>query len=377
MKKTFLISTIVAAFAPGCANQQQTLPLVEKSAFDTVIDGQPVSLYTLKSKQGLVAQVTNYGLRVVSLWAPDKNGKYEDVVIGYANINEYVHNKGERFLGCIVGRYANRVAQGKFSLDGKAYQLPQNNGANALHGGLKGLDGVVWKVDNVSSNAIQFSYTSPDGDEGFPGTLSLVVDYTLTDENSLQITYHATTDKPTVVNLSNHSFFNLKGEGNDVTDHVLQINAGHITPVDASLIPTGEIASVEGTPLDFRTPTVIGARINNDDTQLKHGGGYDHNWIIDHKTAGDVTLAAALYEPESGRVMEVYTDQPGIQFYAGNFFDGKGIGKHGKPIAYRESLALETQKFPDSPNHANFPSTRLNPGEVYTQTCIYKFLVKK
>lgn len=350
--------------------------LLEKTSFEKEVDGKPVSLYTLDSGNGLIVQVTNFGLRVVSIWTPDKNGKYADVAIGYENIDRYLDNPGERFIGPVVGRYANRIAKGKFTLDGKEYQLPINNNGQTLHGGLKGLDLRVWNVDKATDKSIDFSYVSPDGEEGFPGTLTIHVNYSVTADNEFKITYKANTDKPTVVNLSNHAFFNLKGEaGGTITDHILTIKASNTTPVDNVLIPTGEIAPVESTPFDFRQATVIGDRINNENPQLKNGQGYDHNWVLD-KTTDGVEHIVTLYEPQSGRTMEVYTDQPGIQFYSGNFFDGKTNGKYGKPIKYREALALETQKFPDSPNHENFPSTRLNPDETYTHTCIYKFGVK-
>lgn len=379
MKITNIICTAAVAALCACTGQQKQsdIQLLDKSAFETTVEGKPVSLYTLDSGNGLTIQVTNFGLRVVSIWAPDKNGKYADVAIGYENIDRYINNQGERFLGCVVGRYANRIANGKFEIDGTEYQLPINNNGQTLHGGLTGIDMVAWDVDKVSTNSIAFSLLSPDGSDGFPGNLKINVEYTLSPENEFIIKYKATTDKPTVVNLSNHAFFNLKGEAaGTITDHILTINASATTPVNEVLIPTGEIAPVNGTPFDFRRATVIGQRIDQDNEQLKNGLGYDHNWAIDKKTEGEVELAVTLYEPQSGRVMEVFTDQPGVQFYSGNFFDGKTNGKYGKPIAYREALALETQKFPDSPNHPNFPSTRLNPGETYTQTCIYKFSVR-
>lgn len=373
--KLICAGTLLALMA--CNEQPKSdITLLDKSAFETTFEGKPVSLYTLNSGNGLTIQVTNLGLRVVSIWTPDKNGKYADVAIGYENIDRYIHNKGERFLGPVVGRYANRIANGKFSIDGNEYQLPINNNGQTLHGGLKGIDMVAWDVDKVTDNSISFSHTSPDGSDGFPGNLKINVDYTLSPDNEFIIKYKATTDKPTVVNLSNHAFFNLKGEANGtITDHIITINAGHTTPVNDVLIPTGEIAPVDGTPFDFRKATAIGERINQDNEQLKNGLGYDHNWVLDKKKQG-IELAVTVYEPASGRVMDVFTDQPGVQFYSGNFFDGKTNGKYGKPIAFREALALETQKFPDSPNHANFPSTRLNPGETYTQTCIYKFSTK-
>lgn len=356
---------------------QEKIHLFDVKDFDATVDNKPVSIYTLDSGNGLIMQVTNFGGRVVSLWAPDKNGEYEDVVLGYESIDRYLNNTGERFLGTVVGRYANRIANGKFDIDGVTYTLPQNNGPNCLHGGLKGVDSVVWDVDNVSKNEIELSYISPDGDEGFPGTLNIKMIYTLTPDNEFKITYEATTDKPTHVNFSHHSYFNLKGEGNGTAmDSILTINADRTIPIDEVCIPIGEMPSVEGTPFDFRTPTVIGERIDNDDLQLKNGAGYDHSWVINKKTEKDTEWAATVYEPISGRVMEVWTDQPGIQFYSSNWFDGKTKGKYGKTHNRRESIALEVQKFPDTPNQPNFPSSRLNPGEVYTQTCIYKFKVK-
>jgi aldose 1-epimerase len=372
--KSLIYSIVILCFA-ACA-AKDALPLLDKAAFETTVDGKQTSLYTLKSGNGVIIQVTNFGARVISIWTPDKNGKYEDIAIGYENIDRYINNTGERFLGCVVGRYANRIAKGQFVIDSVKYQLPINNNGQTLHGGLKGLDMVAWDVNEASDSEIKFSYTSADGDDGFPGNLKIDMTYSLTPQNEFRITYKAVTDKPTVVNLSNHAFFNLKGESNGtVTDNILTINASYTTPVDSVLIPSGEIAPVDGTPFDFRKATVIGERIDVDNQQLKNGLGYDHNWVLDNKT-GQAALAATLYEPVSGRVLEVWTDQPGIQFYSGNFFDGTHNGKHGKPIAFREALALETQKFPDSPNYPNFPSTRLNPGETYTQICIYKFLIK-
>lgn len=376
--KTFIYLSLLMCLLSCNKQPAQELPLFKKSAFNTEIEGKQISLYTLKSTSGLTMQVTNLGARVVSLWVPDKNGKFEDIVLGYESIDRYILNKGERFLGPVVGRYANRIAKGQFELDGTTYQLPINNNGQALHGGLKGLDMVVWNVDKVTDNEIQMSYVSPDGEEGFPGTMKLSLTYVLTPENEFKITYAATTDKATVINLSHHGLFNLKGEGNGtITDHILTINASNTTPVDSVLIPSGEIASVEGTPFDFRKPTVIGERINTENEQLKNGAGYDHNWVIDRKTDKDVEFVASVYEPVSGRKMEVWSDQPGVQFYSGNFFDGTVSGKYGKPLKYREAFALETQHFPDSPNHPNFPTTRLNPEETYTQTCIYKFSINK
>ena len=376
MKKKALFIFALVALLVSCKQEEPKVKLLEKSAFEKEIDGKQVSLYTLDSGHGLIVQVTNFGLRVVSIWTPDKAGTYSDVAVGFGNIDSYANYTGERFIGPIVGRFANRIANGQFSIDGVSYQLPINNNGQTLHGGLKGLDMVVWNVDKASDKSITFSYVSPDGDDGFPGTVDLHVTYSVTDNNEFKIDYSATTDKPTVINLSNHAFFNLKGESaGTITDNILTINASHFIPVDTVLIPTGEIALVENTPFDFRKPAAIGARINEDNIQLKNGEGYDVNWVIDKKGEG-VELIASLYEPQSGRFMEVFTDQPGLQFYSGNFFDGKTKDKYGNPIKYREALALETQKFPDSPNQPNFPSTRLNPGEKYTHSTVYKFSVK-
>lgn len=325
----------------------------------------------------MTLQVTNYGGHVVSLWVPDKNGHFDDIVLGHNTLKEYIDYEGERFIGCVVGRYANRIANGQFYIDSIRYNVPQNNNGQSLHGGLKGLDQVIWDVDSVTPNKIYLSYTSPDGEEGYPGTLKLNMDYSLTDDNEFIIQYHATTDKPTVINLSHHGFFNLKGEGRgSINDHLLTIYADSITPVNNVLIPTGQLMAVEGTPFDFRKATAIGKRVDTDNEQLKNANGYDHNWVLDRKSAYDIELAASVYEPSSGRYLEVFTDQPGLQFYGGNFFNGSGKGKYSPTIDYREALALETQKFPDSPNQPNFPSARLNPDETYRHTCIYKFSVK-
>lgn len=388
------------------------LKLINNEDFNAEVDGKRVALYTLTAGD-LTMQVTNYGARVVSLWAPDRDGAYEDVVLGYEHIDRYVHNCGERFLGAVVGRYANRIAGGRFDLDGMVYSLPQNNNGQTLHGGVKGVDRVVWEVKSATAHKLVLCYVAKDGEEGFPGNLSIEMTYELTPQNEFKVTYLATTDAPTVVNLSHHSFFNLMGEGRGtITDHILTIHGDYIIPVNSVLIPTGEMASVEGTPFDFREPHVIGERIEVENEQLKMGAGYDHCWVLSRPAewgtgerpteegtgdcpteggagerptdggAGDcptdeVALAATLWEPGSGRYMEVFTDQPGIQFYCGNFFDyGSSNGKYGRPLKYRESLALETQKFPDSPNHPHFPSTLLRPGELYSHTCIYKFGAK-
>jgi aldose 1-epimerase len=346
------------------------------SDFQTVVDGKDVSLYTLKAGD-ITMQVTNFGARVVSLWTPDKAGKYEDIVLGYNNIQNYIDNPGERFLGAVVGPYANRIAGGTYAIGEEVYNFPQNNNGQTLHGGLKGLDMVVWDVVAADDSTIIFSYVHPDGQDGMPGNLDIMMSYTLTSDNEFKVGYLAQTDKPTHVNISHHSFFNLKGEGNGtINDHVLYINGSATTPVNEVLIPSGEIADVTGTPFDFRTPKAIGQDLEVENEQLKNGAGYDHNWVLDRKTSDQLELAASVYEPASGRYMEVWTDQPALQFYGGNFFDGKTDGKYGKALRYRESIALETQKYPDTPHHDNFPSTLLNPGEDYTHECVYKFSVK-
>ena len=374
MKKSLIL--LGMSLLAACGVQKTELPLLPEEAFQTPVDGKPVALYTLHAGD-ITMQVTNYGARVVSLWTPDREGRYEDIVLGYENIGRYIDNTGERFLGAVVGPYANRIAKGRFTLDGTEYTLPLNNNGQTLHGGLLGVDRVVWDVVSASDDKLVLHYLHPDGQDGFPGNLDIEMTYSLTPDNEFRIDYKATTDKPTVVNMSNHPFFNLKGEGNGtVLDNVMTINASHTTPVDSVLIPTGQIAPVEGTPFDFREPHAIGERIGAENEQLRNGGGYDHNWVIDRKTPSGIEQAATVWEPASGRTIEVLSDQPGLQVYSGNFFDGKSIGKYGKPQRYRESLALETQKFPDSPNHDNFPSTVLRPGETYTQVCIYKFGVK-
>ncbi len=374
MKKSFFY-LLLSVLATAC--YQPKLLLLDRTAFQANIDGGETDLYTLHSG-AITMQVTNFGGRIVALWTPDKNGHYEDIVLGHANIREYIEQNGERFLGCVVGRYANRIAGGKFSLDGQDYQLPINNNGQTLHGGPKGLDMQRWEVIDVNDREIQMAYNSPHGDAGFPGELRIRMTYTLTPDNELKIHYQAESDRPTVINLSHHGFFNLKGEaGGSINDHMLTIKASAITPVDSVLIPTGELMPVEGSPFDFRQEKAIGQDLNQEHPQLKHGLGYDHNWVLDRKSQHEVEWAASLYEAQSGRLMEIWTDQPGLQFYGGNFMDGSGKGKYGGKHNYRESLALETQHFPDSPNQAHFPSTVLRPGEVYTHTCIYKFTVRR
>ena len=372
MKKFFVIAVTTMAMA-ACSHRSD-VKLFPVSDFQTVVDGKEVSIYTLKNAD-LTMQVTNFGARVVSLWAPDRDGNYEDVVLGYNNIDSYVNNAGERFLGAVVGPYANRIADGTYTIGEEVYNFPQNNNGQTLHGGLKGLDMVVWDVKEVNDTTIVLNYVHPDGQDGHPGNLDIEMIYTLTKDNEFKVEYLAETDKATHVNISHHSFFNLKGEGNGtINDHLLYINASKTTPVNAVLIPSGEVADVTGTPFDFRKPKTIGQDLEVEDGQLANGAGYDHNWVLDRQTESDVEFAAVVVEPASGRCMEVWTDQPALQFYGGNFFDGTSYGKYGKTLDYRESFALETQKYPDSPHHPHFPSTLLKPGEKYTHTCVYKFV---
>lgn len=371
MKRLFAI--MLLAMTVASCHDNDGIQLMSASDFETEVDGKSTGLYTVKAGS-LCMQVTDFGARVVSLWVPDRDGKYEDVVLGYNNIDMYVNNPGERFLGAVVGPYANRIAGGTYEIDGERYEFPKNNNGQTLHGGLKGLDMVVWDVDEVTDSSIAFSYLHPDGQDGMPGNLKIRMTYTLTGNDEFKVEYAAETDKATHVNISHHSFFNLKGEGNGtINDHVLYINASKTTPVDPVLIPTGEIASVDATPFDFRTPKAIGTDLYVEDVQLANGAGYDHNWVLDRKSADSLEIAASVYEPASGRYMEVWTDQPALQFYGGNFFDGTTCGKYGKALRYRESIALETQKFPDTPNHPDFPSTLLRPGETYSHVCIYRF----
>lgn len=376
MKNIFILMMLALLLFSACTEKQH-LPLVDEADFKTTIDNKPVDLYTLCNDNGLTLQVTNFGCRVVTLFTPDRQGKMEDIELGYENIDRYVHNKGERFLGATIGRYGNRIAAGRFTLDDKDYQLSTFDNGQCLHGGDKGFDMVVWNVDSVADDYILFSYLSKDMEEGFPGNLSVRMSYQLTKDNEFRIVYSATTDKATPVNLTHHSFFNLKGEGNGtINTHELCIAADRYTPVDSVLIPTGELADVSGTPFDFHTPLPIGQRLCEQNQQFDNCRGYDHNFVLNRKSDSDLEFAASVYEPSNGRYMEVWTTEPGLQFYGGNFFDGKTLGKSGKPYKYRESFALETQHFPDSPNQKAFPSTILQLGETYKQICVYKFGVK-
>jgi aldose 1-epimerase len=368
-----LVTCMLATCSLGSAEAKKTM---KREPFGKTEDGQQVDLYTLTNKSGMEAAITNFGGIVVSLKTPDRNGKLDDVVLGYGQLDGYLTNKA--FFGALIGRYANRIAHGKFTLDGVSYSTPKNDGDNTLHGGTQGFNKRVWTVKDVSGahgQALELTYLSKDGEEGFPGKLSAKVVYTLSDQNELRIDYSATTDKDTVVNLTNHSYFNLAGQGNgDILGHELMIRADRFTPVDATLIPTGELKPVKGTPFDFTKSTAIGARINQDDEQLKVGKGYDHNWVLNSGGKGAVSLAAEAYEPKTGRVLQILTDQPGIQFYSGNFLDGTIQGKGGKVYNLRNGFCLETQHYPDSPNQPAFPSAVLKPGQHYKTTTIFKFL---
>ena len=358
------------------------IKIIQNNDFKGKFDGKEVQLFTLKNKSGLVAQITNFGGRVVALWTPDRNGKFSDIVTGYGTLDEYLKSN-EVYFGALIGRFGNRIANGKFALDGVNYQLEINNGKNSLHSGPTGFHNVVWSArpfqNQNNEDALELKYLSHDGEGGFPGNLSVTVVYTLTNKNELKINYSAATDKKTVINLTNHTFFNLfgysDGVANSINSHILQINASNYTPTDEGLIPTGKIASVKDTPMDFTKPTTIAQRVNEPFQTLTYGKGYDHNWILDKK-ANELTEAVVIQEPSNGRVLRVFTTEPAVQFYGGNFFEGKDIGKYGEKYNYRTSFVLETQHYPDSPNQPTFPTTVLNPGAIYKQTCIYKFEVK-
>jgi len=356
--------------------------IVKKGGFTRApfgqVDGTAVYLYTLTNAHGMEVRAMSYGAIIVSLRVPDRGGVSDDVVLGFDALDGYL--AGPPYFGAIVGRYGNRIAKGRFTLDGQTYQLATNNGPNHLHGGVKGFDKVVWEAepfDRAGESGVVFTHVSPDGDEGYPGNLNARVTYTLTQANELIVDYNATTSKATPINLTQHSYFNLAGAGTgDILDHVLTIDADRFTPVDATLIPTGELTPVDGTPFDFRRPTAIGARIGGGDVQLKYGNGYDHNWVL-NGSAGQLRHAARVEDPSSGRTLDVATTEPGMQFYTGNFLDGTLTGKSGRVYKQRYGLCLETQHFPDSPNHAAFPSTILRPGERYQSKTVFTFGVNK
>ena len=360
----------------GAATEEATLSGLMKSDFVSEVDGKPTALYVLKNKKGAEACVTNWGGRLVSVMVPDKNGKMTDVVLGYDNIAQYVAFPDNNYGG-LIGRYGNRIANGKFTLDGTEYQLPQNNNGHCLHGCPKGYHAVVWDAKQIDDQTLELTYLSKDGEAGFPGNLDIKVIYKLTDDNAIDIQYEAETDKPTIVNMTNHSYFNLDGDPTtDNSAYLLTLNADNYTPIDSTFMTTGEIATVEGTPMDFRKPTAIGANINQEFEQLKSGNGIDHNWVLN--TQGDVTkVCATLESPKTGIVLDVYTNEPGIQVYCGNFLDGTLTGKKGIVYNFRAAVCLETDKYPDTPNKPEWPSAVLRPGEKYQSQCIYKFSVHK
>lgn len=378
---SLLLVMSVATIAVGCGSsappKESSVSRVSlsRAPYGTTPDGRPIEVFTLTNKGGVEARLMNLGATLISLKTPDRNGQLGDIVLGFDTFEGWKNNAA--FFGVVVGRYGNRIAKGQFSLDGTSYTLARNNAPNHLHGGVKGFDKAVWNAEASEGEGgptVEFTYTSPDGEEGYPGTLRASVRYTLTDANELRLDYAATTDKKTIVNLTNHAYFNLAGTGN-ILGHELQINADRFTPVDSTLIPTGELKSVAGTPFDFRQPQAIGARIEQVDEQIRFGGGYDHNWIL-NGPAGTLSLAARATDPQSGRVLEVRTTEPGVQFYTGNFLDGTLVGKGGTPYAKRAGFCLETQHFPDSPNHPAFPTTVLEPGSRYRTTTVFAFSAK-
>jgi aldose 1-epimerase len=377
MNRTGVAASLVLCALAACAPRESNAPAqqeasVTREPFGVTPDGDSVELFTLTNAHGVELRAMTYGGIIVSLKIPDRDGALGDVVLGHDSLQGYLESSP--YFGAIVGRYANRIARGRFRLNGKTYHLAINNGPNALHGGLRGFDKVVWEGEpfrDSSGVSVVLHHVSPNGDEGYPGTLDVTVRYTLTDSNDVVIDYTATTTSPTPVNLSQHSYFNLAASGT-ILNHVLTIAADSFTPVDSTLIPTGVIAPVAGTPLDFRTPHPIGERIASDNEQLKIAGGYDHNFVLTRPGAG-LALAARLRDPVSGRVLEVFTTQPGLQFYSGNFLDGTITGKHGVVYGHRSGLALETQHYPDSPNHPGFPSTILEPGQVFRSQTVWRF----
>ena len=373
MKKFFALVSLSMLFAlVSCSKSDVTKSGLKKSDFRTEIDGKKNDLYVLMNKNGMEVCIMNFGARIVSIYVPDRDGKFADVVLGFDSIGGYQNNKSD--FGAFIGRYGNRINQGKITIDSVKYQLQTNNYGHSLHGGPKGFQYCMFDVRQINDQSLEVTYVSADGEMGFPGELTAKAIYTLTDDNAIDIKYEATTDKPTVINLTNHSYFNLSGNAEKtILDHMMYINADGYTPIDSTYMTSGEIAPVCCTPMDFRKPVKVGERINNFDfVQLKNGNGYDHNWVLN--TAGqDTTLAVCVVDPESGRTLEVYTNEPGVQFYAGNFLDGTVKGKKGIAYKQRTGLCLETQHYPDSPNKPNWPSVILRPGQTYTSHCIYKF----
>ena len=377
---TLTVAGLGAAWLAGCSSQccSHSTSLITKADFGKTPDGQAVEIYTLRNAKGATARIMTYGGILQSLTLPDKNGKMGDIVLGYDSLQGYIDKTP--YFGALIGRYGNRIGGAKFTLEGQTYTLATNNGPNSLHGGVKGFDKVVWQVAEAEVGKhgpeLELTYLSKDGEEGFPGNLKVKAEYVLTDNNELKVKFKATTDKPTVVNLTHHSYFNLAGQGNgDILGHVVYIDSDKTTPVDSGLITTGEFTDVTGTPFDFRKPTAIGARINDPDKVLQYGPGYDHNWVI-NKPAGKFGLQARVEEPTSGRVMEVLSDEPGLQFYAGNFLDGTIKGKGGVAYQIHTGFCMEPQHYPDSPNKPNFPSVELKPGQTYHNVIVYKFCTK-
>ncbi len=368
---------IAAACFTGCETMNNTPKgTITKADFGKTPEGKAVELYTLRNSKGMEATIATYGGIVTSLKTADKKGKFADVVLGYDNLEGYI--KSTPYFGALIGRYGNRIAHGKFSLDGVEFTLATNNGVNSLHGGLKGFDKQVWTarpLPTAHGPALILTYVSQNGEEGYPGTLSVTAIYSVTEQNELRVDFSATTSAKTVVNLTHHSYFNLRGSG-DILDHAVIINADKFTPVDDGLIPTGELRPVAGTPFDFTTPHTIGERINANDEQMKLGKGYDHNWVANKTTPGELSWMATVHERTSGRMMEVWSTEPATQFYSGNFLDGTITGKGGWNYKFRNGFCFEPQHFPDSPNHPAFPTTELNPGETYKNTIIYKFSAK-
>ncbi|WP_411272908.1 aldose epimerase family protein [Daejeonella sp.] len=380
----FSVAICASAFLLSCNNSQSTKTMdttsakaLDTLAFSKIIHGKKASSYEIRNEQ-MTVHFTNYGARIVGLWIADNEGRKPiDVVVGFKNIDDYLKST-ESFFGATIGRYGNRIAGGKFTIDGIEYHIPLNNGPNALHGGSKGFHDVVWDAEQPDGKTLIFTYFSKDGEEGFPGNLSAKVTYTITENNELRIEYEATTDKKTPVNLTNHAFFNLNGEGSgEILNHSVQIFANKFNPVDSTLIPTGELLSVANTPLDFNSAKTIGERINADDEQLIFGNGYDHNYVLSGKKENKLRHAATVKGDKSGIKMDIFTQEPGMQFYSGNFMQGKNIFKNGSKDNFRTAFAMETQHFPDSPNQPSFPSTILNPGEKYRTISIYKFTTKK
>jgi aldose 1-epimerase len=378
--KTILYIFATMLFVTSCSSgKKNDCNAKHKALFAKEVNGKQTSLHILENKSGMKVAITNYGGKIVNLWAPDRDGKLADVVLGYNTIDEVIN--GSNSFGAIVGRYANRIAKGQFELDGQVYNLPINNGENCLHSGPDGFYVKIFDAKELNTPegpAVELSYLSPDGENGFPGNLNLIVTYTLTEENELKIDYKATTDKPTVLNVTNHAYFNLRGEGNgDILSHEVVINSDKVAEVTSSeLLPTGKYTNILGTPMDFTEPRVIGKDIDADFDIMVYGKGYDHAWAVNGYEKGKLSFIASAYEPESGRFMEVFTEEPAVQLYTGNWLDGTEIGKSGKQYGKRTGFCLETQHFPDSPNNPEYPTTVLRPGETYTSTTVYKFSTK-